>query len=69
MGDNIKMDSKETDFDYWDCIHVIRLRSSEHGNESSGPIKCTEFTEQLMAAHSATPPLLPLLLQDVRLSS
>jgi hypothetical protein len=56
MRDNIKMDSKEIGFEYLDCIHTIRVRSSEHCNESSGPIKCTEFVEQLMPAHSAIAP-------------
>ena len=56
MGDNINMNSKEMGFEYLNCIHLIRVRVSEHGDESSGPIKCTEFVEQLMAAHSATAP-------------
>jgi len=43
-------------FQYLDFIHMIRISSSEHGNESSGPIKCTEFVAQLIAAHSATAP-------------
>jgi len=46
-------------FEYLDCIHMIRISSNEHGNESSGPIKCTEFVAQLMAARSATAPASP----------
>ena len=38
MRDNIKMVSKEMCFEYLDCIHMIRVGSSEHGNESSGSI-------------------------------
>ena len=53
------MGSKEVGFVYLDCIHMIRVRSSEHGNESSGPIKCNEFVEQLTAAQSATAPASP----------
>jgi len=59
MRDNIKMDSKEMGFEYLDCIHMIRVRSNEHGSGPSGPIKCTEFVEQLMAAHSANAPASP----------
>jgi hypothetical protein len=37
MRDNIKIDYKEMGFEYLDCIHMIQIRSSEHGNETSGP--------------------------------
>jgi hypothetical protein len=46
-------------FEYLDCIHMIRVRSSVHGNEPYVPIKCTAFVEQLMAAQSATAPTSP----------
>jgi hypothetical protein len=42
--DNIKMDLRDTGWDYVDWIDVAQDRDScEHGNEPSGSIKCWKF--------------------------
>jgi hypothetical protein len=40
--DNIKMDLRETEWSVMDWIFWLRIRTSEHGNEPSGSIKCCE---------------------------
>jgi hypothetical protein len=38
MGDNIKMDSKETRYESMDCIHLAQALSCQHGSIEGG--KC-----------------------------
>jgi hypothetical protein len=50
MGDNIKVDLKETGYEGVECIHLPQdrvqlLGSCEHYNELTGPIKGREFNQ------------------------
>jgi hypothetical protein len=47
LVDNIKMDLREIGWDGVDWIYLAQDRALEHGNESSGSIKCWEFLEWL----------------------